>query len=194
MGNISTQIKSRIQVLDHFVVQDLKIDSFKRNHTPEFVYKAPYGSREEGSQWPFVLLSRWWDIIEGIFNGYCTSDKKQPWKHCLIFKSSSGHLEHPRFKEEEQKQEPPLKSIRRGCPRRLKFDAKTRVGYSPGTRETGSHEIFRLTRHFCSISRCFGANLTSRSVFPVKWRNSSYHTHAGNIFCHRKKLLGTASD
>ena len=58
-----------------------------------------------------------------------------------------------------------------------------RVGYSPGTREPGSHEIFRLTRNFCSISRCFGANLTSRSVFPVKWRNSSYHTqHAGNIF------------
>ena len=35
-----------------------------------------------------------------------------------------------------------------------------RVGYSPGTREPGSHAIFRLTRNFCSISRCFGANLT----------------------------------
>ena len=27
----------------------------------------------------------------------------------------------------------------------------SRVGYSPGTREPGSHKIFRLTRNFCSI-------------------------------------------
>ena len=45
---------------------------------------------------------------------------------------------------------------------------QTRVGYSPGTSEPGSHEIFNLTQNFCSISRCFGANLTSRSVFHVK--------------------------
>ena len=51
---------------------------------------------------------------------------------------------------------------------RVELMASHRVGYSPGTREPGSHEIFRLTQNFCSISRCFGANLTSRSVFPVK--------------------------
>ena len=62
-----------------------------------------------------------------------------------------------------------------------------RVGYSPGTREPGSHEIFRLTRNFCSISRCFGTNLTSRSVFPVIWRYSSYHTHAWNIFLSQEE-------
>ena len=43
-----------------------------------------------------------------------------------------------------------------------------RVGYSPGAREPGSQEIFRLTQNFVIISRYFGANLTSRSVFPVK--------------------------
>ena len=34
-----------------------------------------------------------------------------------------------------------------------------RVGYSPGAREPGSHEIFRLTRNFCSNSCCFAAYL-----------------------------------
>ena len=40
------------------------------------------------------------------------------------------------------------------------------IHWEPGnqvpTKSSDSHDIF------CSISRCFGTNLTSRSVFPVK--------------------------
>ena len=46
----------------------------------------------------------------------------------------------------------------------INFLPMTRVGYSRGTRDPGSHEIFGLTRNFCSNSRCFGVNLTSRYI------------------------------
>ena len=78
------------------------------------------------------------------------------------------------------------------------FQSKGRVGYSPGTREPGSHEIFRLTRNFCSNSRCFGANLalrhfriscqmsTCRKYFLVTGRNT---LALQLINCHRKKII-----
>ena len=65
-------------------------------------------------------------------------------------------------------------------------------GIQVPTKSSGSHEIFAATH--AVLARIW---LQGISVFPVKWRNSSYHTqHAGNIFlsqeeisCLRKKFL-----
>ena len=83
----------------------------------------------------------------------------------------------------------------------------TRVGCSRGTREPGSHEIFRLTRNFCCNSHCFVANLTSRyfciscqmkKFFLSHTKFRKYFLITGRnilalkiIFCHRNKFLVT---
>ena len=82
-----------------------------------------------------------------------------------------------------------------------------RVGYSRGTKEPGSHEIFRLTRNFCCNSRCFVASLTSRyfcisclmkKFFPSHTICRKYFLVTGRnilslqlINCHRKKIIVT---
>ena len=82
-----------------------------------------------------------------------------------------------------------------------------RVGYQPGAREPGSHEIFRLTRNFCRNSRCFCMNLTSR-YFRISCQMKEFflsHTICRKYFlvrgrnilalqvinCPRKKFLVT---
>ena len=81
------------------------------------------------------------------------------------------------------------------------------MGYSRGTREPGSHEIFRLTRNFCCNSRCFVANLTSRyfciscqmkKFFLSHTIFRKYFLITGRnilalkiIYCHRNKFLAT---
>ena len=70
---------------------------------------------------------------------------------------------------------------------------RVKVGYSRGTREPGSHEIFRLTRNFCNNSRCFGVNFLSqeeiscqRQKCPITRRN---FLPLDEISCQRKKLF-----
>ena len=53
--------------------------------------------------------------------------------------------------------------------------ARARVGYSPGAREPGSHEIFRLTQNVGTNAR-----IIINIYFPQQ-----------EMFCHRKKFLDT---
>ena len=87
---------------------------------------------------------------------------------------------------------------------------RCRVGYSRGTKEPCSHEIFRLTRKFCCNSRCFVASLTSRyfcisclmkKFFPSHTICRKYFLVTGRnilalkvIYCHRNKFLVTESN
>ena len=74
----------------------------------------------------------------------------------------------------------------------------TRVGYSPGTKEPGSqvptkssdsHEIFAA---FHTVLAQIGLQglyfLSNEEIFPIT------HNMQEIFYCHRKKLLGTASE
>ena len=78
---------------------------------------------------------------------------------------------------------------------------QTRVGYSPGAREPGSHEIFRLTRNVGRNSRvitniyfpqqemlCHSKKFLATRRFFGKGRN---FLSLEEISCHRKKILVT---
>ena len=86
-----------------------------------------------------------------------------------------------------------------------------RVGYSPGAREPGSHENFRLTQNVGSNSRVFVTNLTGKCFLQNQARSScqtnaflqkeeifwyksiitNRHFPQEEMSCHRKKFLAT---
>ena len=91
------------------------------------------------------------------------------------------------------------------------IDSTSRVGYSPGAREPGSHEIFRLTRNVGRNSRVFVTNLTGKcflqneaksscqtnaflqkeEIFWCKSIITNRHFPQEEMSCHRKKFLAT---
>ena len=87
----------------------------------------------------------------------------------------------------------------------------SRMGYSPGAREPGSHEIFRLTQNVGRNSRVFVTNLTGKcflqneaksscqtnaflqkeEIFWCKSIITNRHFPQEEMSCHRKKFLAT---
>ena len=67
------------------------------------------------------------------------------------------------------------------------WDIPREPGIQAPPKCSGSHKMFAVIH--AVLVRIW---LQGISAFPVKWRNSSYHTqHAGIFSCHMKKHLGT---